>query len=139
MLTVIKSRDKSILIGVADANYTVFGRDADGKAVLKAIYAGQSVVEAYADVSFAKALKQGEHDSPPKGYPKDKNEYAVPETYSFPIDRKRIHAAISYFPKHDWGETGHKRSAAKRIMAAALKFGVDVDKDSDVARAARGD
>lgn len=88
---------------------------------------------------LAKKLSQGQHKTPPKGYPTDRSEYAVPEDYEFPIDRKHIHAAISYFPKHHWKSGEHKRSAAKRILAAAKKFGVKVGKDDDVARAARGE
>lgn len=85
-----------------------------------------------------KDLKQGEHHTPPKGYPTDKEDYAVPEYYEFPIDRKHIHAAISYFSSHKWESSEMKRRAAKRILARAKKYGVDVSDDSDVARAAHG-
>lgn len=82
--------------------------------------------------------KAEKRDSPPKGYPKDKSEYAVPDEYRFPIDGKHIHAAISYFPKHKFKSPAQKRSAAKRILSAAKKHGVHVGDDDAVARAAHG-
>lgn len=84
------------------------------------------------------STKAEERDSPPKGYPKDKSEYAVPDEYRFPIDGKHIHAAISYFPKHKFKSPAQKRSAAKRILSAAKKHGVHVGDDDAVARAAHG-
>lgn len=83
-----------------------------------------------------KKLSEGEHDSPPEGYPKERSQYAVPEFYLFPIDREHIHAAISYFPKHQWTPKQHKEEAAKRILNAAKRFGIDVSKDSEVYRSA---
>lgn len=80
-----------------------------------------------------------ERKSPPKGYPKDRSEYALPDTYEFPIDDKHIHAAVSYFHSHRFADAGQKRSAAKRILSAARRHGVEVSDDSDVARAAHGE
>lgn len=68
-----------------------------------------------------KELSQGQHHTPPKGYPTDKDDYAVPEYYEYPIDRKHIHAAISYFDKHKWKTSEHKRRAARRILDRAKK------------------
>lgn len=83
-------------------------------------------------------LRQGEHHSPPKGYPTDKEDYAVPEYYEFPIDRKHIKAALSYFHTHKFRSSAEKRSAAKRILARAKKYGIDVSKHDDVVQAAKG-
>jgi hypothetical protein len=77
-----------------------------------------------------------ERKSPPKGYPKDKRQYAVPEKYMFPIDRKHIRAAIKLFGHHKWESEELKRKAARRIVNAARKYGIHVDPDSEVGRAA---
>lgn len=84
------------------------------------------------------ATEKADRKSPPKGYPEDRSEYAVPDEYEFPIDGKHIHAAIGYFSSHRFKDESQKRSAAKRILHAARKHGVHVDDDSDVARAANG-
>ncbi len=84
-----------------------------------------------------KELPQGEHKSPPKGYPRDKSQYADPEHYMFPIDsEKHVRAAIAYFNKHHWSAAEHKAKAAKRIVAAARRMGIHVDPKSGVGRAA---
>lgn len=96
--------------------------------------------ERFAEIPVEKKLRQGDHASPPKGYPDSKDEYAVPEDYAFPINNEeRTRAAISYFHKHSFDSPAQKRSAARRILRAAKKFGIDVSKDSDVARAAHGE
>ncbi|MDE3023210.1 MAG: hypothetical protein KGI54_15400 [Pseudomonadota bacterium] len=136
MISIIKSANKYIVVGSSTANQILIGKSLNNKPILKSIPAGTQINDVFKEITFVKAAD--ERKSPPKGYPEDKREYALPDTYEFPIDREHIHAAISYFSKHNWRETGQKKSAAKRIMAAAKKFGVDVDKDSDVARAARG-
>jgi Family of unknown function (DUF6582) len=84
-------------------------------------------------------MPQGEHKTPPAGYPKDRSEYADPEHYMFPIDtHEHTRAAIGYFDKHHWSSSEHKASAARRILRAARKHGIEVSKDSGVARAAHG-
>jgi hypothetical protein len=88
---------------------------------------------------FVRAAEKADRKSPPKGYPEDRSEYAVPDEYEFPIDAKHIHGAIGYFSEHPFKSAEQKRSAAKRILHAAKKHGVDVSDDSDVARAAHGD
>ena len=78
-----------------------------------------------------------ERNKPPKGYPKDKSQYAVPEEYLFPIDDKEhVKAAISMFSKHSFKNEEQKRKAAKRILAAAKRFDIDVSKDTNVYKAA---
>jgi hypothetical protein len=78
-----------------------------------------------------------ERNKPPKGYPKDKSSYAVPDEYLFPIDdAKHTRAAISMFSKHKFKDEEQKRKAAKRILAAAKRFGIDVSETSDVYKAA---
>lgn len=85
-------------------------------------------------------VMKDEHKRPPKGYPKDKDQYAVPEFYLFPINNEEhTRAAIGYFSHHAWKPKEHKEEAARRIMRAAKKFGIQIDKDDDVARAAKLD
>lgn len=82
-------------------------------------------------------MRKTGHKSPPKGYPKERSKYAVPEEYLFPINNaEHTRAAIGYFSSHEWKTSEHKGKAARRILAAARKFGIEVSKDSDVARAA---
>jgi len=85
-----------------------------------------------------KVLREGEHRTPPKGYPEDRSKYGVPEFFGFPLDtEKRVRSAIAYFSKHDFLNAAQKKECARRIMAAARKYKIEVDKDDDVARAAR--
>ena len=90
-------------------------------------------------LSFGKGtLKQGQHASPPEGYPKDPSQYAVPHFYMFPLDtEKRVRSALAYFNKHTWRPEEHKEEAAKRILRAAKKFHIEVSPDDDVSRAAK--
>lgn len=89
------------------------------------------------DTDWSPAEK-ADRKSPPKGYPQDRSQYAVPEDYEFPIDEKHIHAAIGYFHTHRFKDEAQKKRAAKRILSAAKKYGVEVKDDDDVARAAHG-
>ncbi len=85
-----------------------------------------------------KRLPEGEHATPPKGYPEERDQYAVPESYLFPINNaEHTRAAIGYFSHHAWKPQEHKKTAAARILRAAKKFGIHVGADSSVARAAR--
>lgn len=77
-------------------------------------------------------------ESPPKGYPESKDDYALPDTYEFPVDREHIRAAISYFSSHHFDSAEQKRSAANKIRERAKKYGVHVSESSDVAHAAAG-
>lgn len=86
----------------------------------------------------SKKLPEGEHASPPKGYPESKDQYADPEGYTFPIDtEKHVRAALAYFHKHRFPTAERKKKAAKRIMSAAKKHGIDTSKHDDVAQAAK--
>ena len=89
---------------------------------------------------MAKAhLKQGEHDSAPAGYPRDRNDYADPEHWAFPInDATRVRAALAYFDKHKWDTPADKKRAATRILTAAHKYGIQVSRTDEVYRAAHG-
>ena len=84
-------------------------------------------------------LKQGDHDSAPAGYPRDRNDYADPEHWAFPIDDvEHTKAALSYFDKHKWATPADKKKAAVRILTAAHKYGLQVSRTDDVYRAAHG-
>ena len=89
---------------------------------------------------MAKAhLKQGEHDSAPAGYPRDRNDYADPEHWAFPIQTEaHVRAALAYFDKHKWDTPAAKKKAAVRILTAASKYGIQVSRTDDVYRAAHG-
>lgn len=84
-------------------------------------------------------LKQGEHDSAPAGYPRDRNDYADPEHWAFPINSEaRVRSALAYFNKHKWDTPADKKKAAVRILTAAHKYGIVVDRQDEVYRAAHG-
>lgn len=75
--------------------------------------------------------KQHGHDSPPKGYPDTKTEYADPKNYKYPVNSaERVRAAWSYInmPKNQHGYSASEVSAIKsRIKRAAKKFGVEIN------------
>ena len=52
-------------------------------------------------------------------------------------DEGHVRSALGRFGQTDFDEAGAKAAAAKKIVAAARKHGIDVDDDSDVAKAAR--
>ena len=52
-------------------------------------------------------------------------------------DESHVRNAISRFNQTDFDEPGAKAKAARKIMSAAKKHGIDVDADDDVARAAK--
>lgn len=78
-----------------------------------------------------KIRKLGGKLSPPKGYPKQRKEYAIPGTFQYPLDtEKHVRAALGYFPKHEGKYSAAIRKAAyKRIFRAAKKFGIEVSED----------
>lgn len=81
-----------------------------------------------------------ERSKPPKGYPKDKDQYAIPDEYLFPIENaKHVRAAVVLFGKHNFKDEAQKKEAAKRILRAAKRHGVDVGKETEVYHAAHGD
>ena len=82
-------------------------------------------------------LRTGEHRTPPEGYPTDRSLYAIPETYTFPLDtEKRVRSAISYFDKHSFRDAKQKREAARRIMRFARKYHIEVGEHDKVREAA---
>ncbi len=84
-------------------------------------------------IGIAKALpKAGDvensHQSPPKGYPKEKKEYADPNNYKYPLDtEEHVRAAIAYFSKpsnYSVYPVSVRRSIWNRIMRAAREYGI---------------
>jgi uncharacterized protein DUF6582/ClpP protease-like protein len=78
--------------------------------------------------------KQGAPQSPPKGYPTSRDQYADPENYKYPIDTAaRTRSAWSYINKSE-NRSGY--SAAEltyienRIKSAARKFGIKIAEDT---------
>jgi hypothetical protein len=89
----------------------------------------QNGIVATSDIHFA-AKGQLCNKSAPKGYPKDKSEYADPECYRYPIDTKaRVMAAWRYVHQTDNKSIlGSKfKSVESRIKGhAKSKFGLDL-------------
>jgi hypothetical protein len=52
-------------------------------------------------------------------------------------DEAHVRNAIARFNQTDFDEPDEKHRAARKIMAAARKHGIDVASDDDVARAAK--
>jgi hypothetical protein len=52
-------------------------------------------------------------------------------------DEAHVRNAIARFTQTDFGEPGAKSAAARKILAAARKHGIDVDEDDAVAKAAK--
>lgn len=52
-------------------------------------------------------------------------------------DESHVRNAISRFNQTDFDEPGAKAKAARKILSAAKKHGIDVDDEDDVAKAAR--
>jgi hypothetical protein len=52
-------------------------------------------------------------------------------------DESHVRNALARFNQTDFYEPGAKSKAAKKIMSAARKHGIEVDQDDDVARAAK--
>jgi hypothetical protein len=51
-------------------------------------------------------------------------------------DEAHVRNAIARFGQTEFDEPGAKSSAARKIMAAAKRYGIDVDDGDDVAKAA---
>jgi hypothetical protein len=83
--------------------------------------------ETYDSLSFVT------HKSAPKGYPKDKSEYADPKNYKYPLNtEEHVRAAWSYInmPKNQKGYTPSEVAEIKsRIKRAGKKFGIDFESD----------
>lgn len=76
--------------------------------------------------SASKAAGDNGRRSPPKGYPKNKDQYAGPSSYSFPVDTKvRTRSAMAYYNAGK-GKQNHSESEwasiGRRIAAAANRF-----------------
>jgi len=75
------------------------------------------------------------HKSPPKGYPKNRSQYADPKRYKYPIDTEQhVRAAWSYIhqAKNRKGYSASELKAIEgRIRAAGKKFGIKFEKDGD--------
>ncbi len=52
-------------------------------------------------------------------------------------DEGHARSALGRFSQTEFDEPGAKAAAAKKILSAARKNGIEVDDDSDVAKAAR--
>lgn len=78
-------------------------------------------------------LPKGAHRTPPKGYPSDRDQYADPATYTYPIDTaEHVRAAISYFskPKNAARYTSAEQAAMwRRIRQAARRFGIRMSRE----------
>ncbi len=79
------------------------------------------------------SAKEGGNVTKPSKYadvPDD--EFGDPVNYRYPLDEEHIHAALAYWTKPKDREQYSKEEVAKitaRILAAAKKHGVDMDKD----------
>lgn len=77
---------------------------------------------------------------PRKGYPKKPTTYADRKNYKYPVDTEaHVKAVLSYFGNADNRKKyteSEQRDIARRIVAAAKRFGIDVDADTDVGRLA---
>lgn len=80
------------------------------------------------------SLPHNAHRTPPAGYPKEPEKYAIPAEYKYPIDtEEHVRAAMSYFSKPaNAGEYSKAQQKAiwHRIVEAAKKLGIEVGKDS---------
>jgi hypothetical protein len=64
----------------------------------------------------------------------DDNSFGLPDERKFPLnDAAHVKSAIAYFR---YCPAAKKKALAKRILAAAKKFGVKIDEDSKVYKAA---
>jgi ATP-dependent protease ClpP protease subunit len=86
--------------------------------------------ELVAQAGTRPSKKPGSPQSPPKGYPTSKDQYADPENYKYPIDTAdRTRAAWSYINKAE-NRKGYSASELtyieNRIKSAAKKFGIKI-------------
>lgn len=86
-------------------------------------------VDFVVDLSVSQAFVS--HKSAPKGYPKEKIEYADPKNFKYPINsEERVRAAWSYInqSKNQKGYTsGEIASIKSRIKRAGHKYGIKFD------------
>jgi len=86
--------------------------------------------EILAQAGTKPSKKPGSPQSPPKGYPQSKDQYADPENYKYPIDTEaHTRAAWSYINKSE-NRSGYSASELtymeNRIKSAAKKFGIKI-------------
>lgn len=73
------------------------------------------------------------HDSPPKGYPEKKSQYADPANFKYPIDtQEHVRAAWSYINKAKNAGEYSSSDLAKvksRIKSAGKKYGINFSEE----------
>lgn len=73
------------------------------------------------------AGKSGGHKSPPKGYPKDKSQYADPKNYKYPIDtEKHVRVAYSYLSQKK-NQKGYSPAEISTMMGKIKSAGKKYD------------
>lgn len=81
-------------------------------------------------------LLRNANATPPKGYPKDRNKYAIPSEYKYPLDTTaRIKSAMAYWAnsRQRKGYTKDEvQSVARRIINAARKKKIAITKGSQL-------
>lgn len=127
MLAIQKANKGFRVFGVADEDCVIIGNG-----FIKAIPANAKIV------TFINGVCP--HIIPVRKAKKDeRSDFALPDQQMYPLNgADHVHSAIVLFSRHDWSKTGGKKEAAKRILAAAKRHGIEVSAASDVARAARG-
>lgn len=139
-VTVMKSKP-GFLVVEGQVDRRLVKVDAPTVVNLRSVIPPKGVWWLEGELAAAKAdkLPSGEHGSKPKEYSDvPDSEFAGPG-YTFPVNTEaRVHSALAYFTKHPWGSSAEKKRAARKILSAAKKFGVAVDKDDNVYQAAHG-
>ena len=111
------------------------GDDGEGGAVGE--LNDQDLIDAISGLSelqeAAPAVKKGAPKSPPKGYPKSKDQYADPTNFKYPLDTEaHVRAALSYFSKAK-NRSGYspqeQKFMWKRIIAATKKYDIELSDD----------
>lgn len=85
-------------------------------------------------LSAEPSKKESGHDSAPAGYPKDKDKYADPKNFKYPLDtEEHVRAAWSYI-NQEKNRKGYSAEELKfmegRIKAAAKKCGIEISDDN---------
>lgn len=81
-----------------------------------------------------KPLPRHAHRSPPEGYPKSKEDYAIPEEFKYPLKPKsRWYAALRYFSKPEnyrYYTPEERKRIIRRIISYGKKhYGIEVSDD----------
>ena len=99
-----------------------------------------NMISSLADAAAAKEAKrpcpkQDAPKSPPKGYPENRDQYADPENYKYPLDTENhVRTALCYFSKGANRSGGgyspeEQKFMWRRILAAAKKHGIKLSPD----------